>query len=792
MNDPLSESNEPPDQPKPLSAGEATEFVAQIADLASAGLPLGPGLRAAAAELPRSRLAGALKRVASALDCGQSLEQALAAEKRALPGHLESLVTAGARTGRLGLVLEEFVRFRQQVNELRRKVWRAMAYPLLLLAMLGGVVAFYYGLLAAEVARFREHTATFWSSSQPSVEPPSRLAEHLPLIFVGSLVVLTLVTLVAAVAVPRLGRRLVNNLPLVGALWRLSGTAEWAHLMRILLENQITMPKALRLSAAGIRDADLAAACGNAAARVESGARLSNAISGVAQFGETARPFIAWGESNSSMSAAFEAIASLSMRRLQLRADFIAAIGPPVVFLIVTGVVLLTLNMPGAVLGPLSNPSLFGIFATPRPSSELKWPPPNLLGAMSLVALGCVLFIAIRLVYGRRQRPDQPRLVMRLTGWLLIALGMLGALSALWGEVGAALWCLGLVCWGGAVYRFRRSQHLVQLNLLAVAADCGIPLEPVVRAMAEEEGGLFYMRAAALADRLASGTHLALAIESNPTMLPRQSFVAARIGEVAGAIGPALRTADPETSRRASTSGISPLRASSLVYLVPIFAGFGAYMNLRIAPSFVKIFQDFRQELPAMTKLAIRLLSSPLFVTLWLAAVLVAIVFAVYSALRELGWVRLELPLIGRSSAADEAAVVMRLLAIVVERGAPLQPAIEFLATSYPAWSVRWRLSQAARELGRGGELATSIRKAGLVGAADEAILRAAVRVGNLPWALREAANNGQRRANYRRAALAQILFPILILAMGGVVLIYVVGWFLPLVSLIRALVGPG
>jgi type II secretory pathway component PulF len=49
-----------------------------------------------------------------------------------------------------------------------------------------------------------------------------------------------------------------------------------------------------------------------------------------------------------------------------------------------------------------------------------------------------------------------------------------------------------------------------------------------------------------------------------------------------------------------------------------------------------------------------------------------------------------------------------------------------------------------------------------------------------------------ERRLNYRLAALGQALFPLLILAMGAVVLLFVVAWFLPLIDLIHSLAQPG
>ena len=61
MDDSQSEPSDPSQSgSKPLSSREAVEFTGRIAEFAGAGLPLPPGLRAAAADLPDDRLAAAM------------------------------------------------------------------------------------------------------------------------------------------------------------------------------------------------------------------------------------------------------------------------------------------------------------------------------------------------------------------------------------------------------------------------------------------------------------------------------------------------------------------------------------------------------------------------------------------------------------------------------------------------------------------------------------------------------------------------------------------------------------
>jgi len=60
-----------------LTLREAETLVHSVAQVAGAGLPLAEGLRAAAGEAASSRMSGALRHVAKALESGRSLDVAI-------------------------------------------------------------------------------------------------------------------------------------------------------------------------------------------------------------------------------------------------------------------------------------------------------------------------------------------------------------------------------------------------------------------------------------------------------------------------------------------------------------------------------------------------------------------------------------------------------------------------------------------------------------------------------------------------------------------------------------------
>jgi type II secretory pathway component PulF len=110
------------------------------------------------------------------------------------------------------------------------------------------------------------------------------------------------------------------------------------------------------------------------------------------------------------------------------------------------------------------------------------------------------------------------------------------------------------------------------------------------------------------------------------------------------------------------------------------------------------------------------------------------------------------------------------------------------LAGTYPQANIRRKLSYVGVDIHRGGDWCESLRRHGLIKRADMAVLKAAQRVGNLPWAMHEMADSNRRRLAYRLNALVQLAYPPVIICVGLIVMFIVVALFYPLITLIQRL----
>jgi len=316
-----------------LNEEQAAELAARVAELARAGLPLGPGLRALAGELQSRKVSRLLVRVARELDAGRSLEDALALSGGRFPAHLRGLMLAGVKIGRLPEMLEEHVAFQRDRANLKRHIWTSMAYPTLLLTIALVLFLFLNVFILPQFVEIYEDfglelpllTQLVLATSLPGV----RVLACLPAF------ALYLLLLLATTRVPVWGRRLFYHVPFLGPLWRLHGMVCLSRLLGLLVEEEMPLPDALVLAADGLAEPDLAVACRRAARQVRGGQPLGEALARHWQFLPTLRAFAEWGQQSACLAEALRSAGEVFERRLRVQLRLCDVVVPALVFLMV-------------------------------------------------------------------------------------------------------------------------------------------------------------------------------------------------------------------------------------------------------------------------------------------------------------------------------------------------------------------------------------------------------------------------------------------------------------------------
>lgn len=406
-----------------------------------------------------------------------------------------------------------------------------------------------------------------------------------------------------------------------------------------------------------------------------------------------------------------------------------------------------------------------------------------------LLPLGVAVLVGLRLVYSRNRArdADQVHLALRTMGSVLIAVGTLAALELLLGVAfGILFWGIMLLAVGNMASRYRLAERNALLWVLAVAAEKQMPLTPGIDAFAAEWGGQFGRRCQLLSQMLRSGVPLPDAVDRSKSLLTSHARVAVRVGTEAGALGPALREA---AAGRAAQEPLWHAVGAKAYYLFCVCMAAQAvalFSAFYVAPRMQQIYLDFSSPLPALSQWMLDFLQSPGFVYGLSIALWIQLFLLGYLTMHSLGWLPWNAPLTGRLTRRLDVAIVLRALAWMIQRGRTTSEAVLCVARSHDKAWIRRRLRAADWLMSEGLDWQEALWRQGLLGRSDAAVLEAAQRVGNLPWALREMADSGERRLAYRLQALVHVLYPIVILLLGLVTFAYVVSFFLPLSQLIE------
>ena len=140
-----------------IKAQEITIMTRQLSTLIGAGLPLLGSLTALIEQVDNASLKKVITEVREDVTKGVSLADAMASHPRVFPAIYVNMVRAGETSGTLEDILLRLADFSENQMRLRNKVWAALIYPILMVFVGGGVVAFLLAFVIPTISEiFRE------------------------------------------------------------------------------------------------------------------------------------------------------------------------------------------------------------------------------------------------------------------------------------------------------------------------------------------------------------------------------------------------------------------------------------------------------------------------------------------------------------------------------------------------------------------------------------------------------------------------------------------------------------
>jgi general secretion pathway protein F len=341
-------------------------------------------------------------------------------------------------------------------------------------------------------------------------------------------------------------------------------------------------------------------------------------------------------------------------------------------------------------------------------------------------------------------------------------------------------------------FSFRRGISPGELALitrqLASLSQSGLPLEEALLAVAQQneqprtKSILLGVRA-----KVMEGHALADGLAEFPQAFPELYRATVAAGEQSGHLDVVLeRLADYTEARQELRQRIT----NAMVYpiaLVVMAVGIISFMLATVVPKIVSVFENTSAELPGLT--AGLIATSDFLIAYWpfLIVGLIAASWLGWWVLQQEGPRRrfhrflLRLPIIARLTRGVNTARFTRTLSILAGSGVPILEALKISAEVVENVPMREAITEATVRVREGASISKSLAASRLFPPMMIHLISSGETGGKLEEMLSRAASGQEREVDGLIATLLGILQPLLIVAMGAIVLTIVLAILLPI-----------
>ncbi len=348
---------------------------------------------------------------------------------------------------------------------------------------------------------------------------------------------------------------------------------------------------------------------------------------------------------------------------------------------------------------------------------------------------------------------------------------------------------LNTVIWESKV--FSSTALAVWTRQLSGLVNAGLPLERALSALADEaETPRQRDLVSTLRAEVNAGASFAKALGQHPREFSAIFTAVIGAGEQSGHLGLVLeRLADDLQEQqnlrgKLLAAGLYPAIVCVVALVIVLF------LLAYVVPQVAQVFGSNQQQLPALTSFMLALSSFVQNFWLW-GLMLVALLSAGgHVALKQAdvrvqfdaAW--LQLPLIGRLARGYNAARFASTLAMLATAGVPILKALQAAADTLSNTALKRDAQDALVLVREGAPLASALAQHPRFPRLLVMFSRLGEQTGTLPTMLQRAAAQLSEEVQRRALQLATILEPLLIVAMGAMVMLIVLAVMLPIIQL--------
>ncbi len=348
---------------------------------------------------------------------------------------------------------------------------------------------------------------------------------------------------------------------------------------------------------------------------------------------------------------------------------------------------------------------------------------------------------------------------------------------------------LNTVIWEPKI--FSATALAVWTRQLSGLVSAGLPIERALSALAEEaDTDRQRDLVSSLRTEVNAGTTFAKALAQHPREFSGIYVAVIATGEQSGHLGAVLEglADDLQTQQQLQAKLLAASLYPAIVSLVAVLIVL--FLLAYVVPQVAQVFSAHQQALPALTRFMLGL--SDVVKHYWLLALVLVGVASIatrmalqHAALRQrfdAAW--LQLPLLGRLARGYNAARFAGTLAMLVNAGVPILKALQAATDTLSNAAMRVDAQQVLVLVREGAPLASAMAQHPRFPRMLAMFSRLGEQTGTLPTMLQRAADQLSEEVQRRALQLASLLEPLLIVAMGGMVMLIVLAVMLPIIQL--------
>ncbi len=343
----------------------------------------------------------------------------------------------------------------------------------------------------------------------------------------------------------------------------------------------------------------------------------------------------------------------------------------------------------------------------------------------------------------------------------------------------------------GSSRSFSPNSLAVWTRQLASLVGSGLPLERALAALSDEaESEKQAHLVANLRAEVNAGLGLAKAMSQHPSEFSALYTSVISAGEQGGNLGAVLGQLaddlqDQQTLKaKLLSASLYPAIVSAIALLIVIF------LLSTVVPQVAQVFSGNQRKLPTLTIFMLALSDFVRNHGLTVALLLVLSWLGFHQAMKQpslrvhLDAAFLKLPILGRLATGYNTARFASTLAMLTGAGVPILKALQSAADTLSNQAMREDVLDALVLVREGAPLAMAMGQKKRFPSLLAMFARLGEQTGQLPLMLQRAAQQLSADVQRRALALATILEPLLIVAMGGVVMLIVLAVLMPIMEL--------